>query len=109
MAITAAERAHTVGEAEKAAAYLESLRIAEIAEVHPSWLRAAAMLARKMGKIDLAWSVAITLAIPRFDRSSMAQIEMSDLFREIVETSFLAVAFAEELNRSTTQHFALST
>ncbi|RWN97948.1 ATP-binding protein [Mesorhizobium sp.] len=59
---------------------------------HPSWKRAAALAARKLGDLTLATTLASTLTVPRLDRQDTRQEDLEDLSRAIIETAFLGAA-----------------
>lgn len=59
---------------------------------HPSWRRAAALVARKLGNLTLAARFASTLTVPRLDRLDTMQEDLGDLSRAIIETAFLGAA-----------------
>lgn len=89
--IETAELAHQRGEDEKV---LPLLRKAEampaLKELHPSWRRAVGLLAIEVGELDIARRMTASLSIPRFDRYEIAEENMDDVTRAIIETAFLA-------------------
>ncbi|MBR0725706.1 AAA family ATPase [Bradyrhizobium manausense] len=95
LTIEAAEQACQRGENEKV---LELLRKAEampaLKELHQSWCRAMGLIAYEIGESDLARRMTASLSIARFDRYEIAQENMDDVTRAIIETAFLAEATA---------------
>ncbi|NTF08895.1 ATP-binding protein [Agrobacterium rubi] len=59
---------------------------------HPSWRRAAALIARDLGNLTLAKRLASTLTLPRFDRQDTMTNDEDDVMRAIIETAFLSAA-----------------
>lgn len=76
---------------EKREAALTCLALAPNAldTTHPSWRRAAALVARKLGDVTLAVRLVSTLTVPRLDRQDTMQEDVGDLAGAIIETAFL--------------------
>lgn len=70
-------------------------------EAHPSWKRAAALAAWKLGELALAKRLASTLSVPRLDRQETHQADQGDLARAIIETTFLGEALGISISDET--------
>jgi hypothetical protein len=109
LGVHAADLASQDGRREDALRCLE-LASGALDEAHPSWKRAAALVARKLGDLALAARLASTLTVPRLDRQDTITEDLGDLARAIIETAFLGEALgvsiedetsARDLDRST--------
>jgi hypothetical protein len=96
--IDSAELARQANDNEAALARLhEAEAIPALMEIHPSWRRAAAIVASELGALDIARRMTASLLVPRLDQQEHGRADIGDVAGEIIESAFLAEVTGTEI------------